>query len=149
MDETPWDNVLEGATLLVERLTQGHARGRVIVRTAEGWVAELTGAGRKISLQFARPGAPVLLGDYQLVLIYGCDYEPIGDEGRPKGWGKTLSLREGFHWDEQSLRETVLELLGVFRYVLGAAGAGVSLEDATRPAGVPLPIGRGRLRKKR
>jgi hypothetical protein len=148
-DITAWDQILEEATPILEQLTSGKLRGRVLLQTESGWGAEIGAHGRTVSLQFARPGGTVQLDDYQLVLIYGCDFRPLGDEGRPKGWAKVLNLQEGYHWDEQTLRETVLELLGIFRHVLGIDGSTARMVDATRVHAGPLRIATGRAHKKK
>jgi hypothetical protein len=115
----PWDTHLETITAKLDQMTDGKVRGRVVLLQEDGWIVEFRGAGRSITVQFGHPGLPdVMPGDYGRAIIYGCDYQPLGNEGRPVGFGKTLTLREGFKWDEEGIREVVLEAVGVLRYVL-------------------------------
>jgi hypothetical protein len=149
----PWDTILEGATALLDGLTGGSRSGRVVLRTARGWLAEFRSSGRTLTVQLSAPDTdlPSLLGDYHLALIYGAGFRPLGDEGRPRGFGKSLSLHEGFRWDEQTLREVVLETIGVLRFVFGVTDASTAaLDDATRiGSGLPRPaIPRPKLRRR-
>ncbi len=149
MPADSWDDLLEGATGLLDGLTGGSRSGRVAIRTEHGWVVDFRASGRAVSTQGAIPGdtLPRPLNDYQLAVLYGGGYRPTGNEGRPTGFVKTLTLGDGFRWDEQTLREIVLEALGILRFVLGAGDAAeASLENATR---APSILPRPKLRRRR
>jgi hypothetical protein len=107
------------------------------------------GAGRSVTAQFAHAdGTPPVPGDYALAVIYGCDFQPIGDEGRPSGFGKTLTYREGYSWDEQAVREVVLEAIGILRYVLGVHDASaVIFEDQSHMG--PLAAARSSVQRRK
>ena len=119
-----WDSHLEDITEALSISLDRGARGHVALETAVGWRAEFRAHGRTVSASLRhRDGAGGMPGDFARAVIYGCDYSPIGDEGRPDGFAKSLTVREGFGWDEQMLRELVLEVLGLVRHTLGAGSA--------------------------
>lgn len=137
-----WDTHLEDTTEALGAMLAGPVRGHVRLLSADGWTAEFRGHGRSVTAAFSHPqGAEVAPDDYRLAVLYGCEFSPAGDEGRPTGFVKTLSVREGFAWDEEMLREFVLEALGLFRFILHAGGAAAvrfeaTMRDApTRPEG--------------
>ena len=116
-----WDSHLEAVTTALSSALDGRTTGRVTLESVTGWTAEFRAHGRTVTTSFRhRTGASAVTGDYIRAVLYGCDFSPIGDEGRPSGFVKSLTVREGFGWDEQMLRELVLEALGLYRYVLGA-----------------------------
>jgi len=130
----PWDVHLEAVTSRLDQMTSGRVRGHVALRQDSGWIVEFRGAGRSLTVQFGHPrGAAAMPNDYGRAVIYGCDYSPVGNEGQPSGFGKTMTLREGFRWDEQSIREVALEAIGVLRFLLEVPDATqVTFADATR-----------------
>ncbi|MGD9934843.1 MAG: hypothetical protein AB7T37_14175 [Dehalococcoidia bacterium] len=126
-----WDVHLEAITAALCARFDGKARGRVNLETTAGWGAEFYARGRTVSASLRhRDGVGNMPGDYALAVIYGCDYSPMGDEARPSGFAKSLTVREGFGWDEQMLRDLVLEVLGLLRYALGAGAAADAKVDA-------------------
>jgi hypothetical protein len=147
----PWDTHLEAVTARLDELTAGTVRGRVALVQPGGWTLDCRGAGRAITFQFGHPAGPEAMpGDYGRAVIYGCSYSPLGNEGRPSGFGKTLSVREGFRWDEESIREQVLEAIGILRYVLGVSDpASVEFQDHTRQGPVAAARATVQRRKKR
>jgi hypothetical protein len=142
----PWDGHLEALTSRLVYLTGGSGRGSVVLLAAPACRMELSGNPRAVSVQLAGPPTPSL-DDYRLALLYGLGLHPVGDEGRPAAFAKTLTLHEGFAWDEQTLREIVLEGLAALRIILGAEDplAATIEEKAAPPRPLPLP----RRRKKR
>ena len=88
----------------------------------------------------------VHLNDYQLVLLYNTSFFAPA-VAHPRTFEKTLNLQEGYTWDEQTLRELVLELLGLFRLVLGVPVESLSAAESARPE--PRGIPRPRLPKRR
>ncbi len=145
----PWDEHLETLTGGLGALTAGARSGRFRLHSAPGWSAEFRAGQRSITigLQWAAPPAPRLT-DYQLVLLYGLGFHAPGQPPHPVTFSKVLSLHEGYHWDEQTLREIVLETLGILRHCLGAAAEGAAIEDTSRPAG-PLGFARSRAGRQR
>jgi hypothetical protein len=139
-----WDDHLEAATTRLEELTSGRRSGRVFVAQPEGWRAELRGQKRTVWTQVTWQGDPAALphlDDYRLVLAYGLSFHSP-DHGRPSSFTKQLTIQEGHHWDEQTLREVVLELLGLMRHVLGVPEeTPLEFDDQTR-SGPSLPLGK-------
>ncbi len=147
----PWDGHLEAITAKLEQMTSGRLRGRLVLSQSGGWTTEFRGAGRSITVQFGHAkGAAAAPGDYGLAIIYGCDFSPLGNEGKPIGFGKTLTVREGYGWDEQTIREVVLEGIGILRYILGVHdAASVVYEDHSRQGAVAMARQTVQRRKKR
>ena len=148
----PWDIHLEDTTDALGAMLVGAVRGHVRLLSPNGWTAELRGHGRSVTTSFSHPeGAEGIPDDYRLAVIYGCDFSPVGDEGRPTGFVKTLSVREGYGWDEEMLREFVLESLGLFRIALDAGDApDVRFEATMRDAPArPAGLRRGATRRKK
>lgn len=143
----PWDEQLESATALLDQLTGGGRSGRIFIHAPCDWRVEIRGSTRTVRIQAAYTGGRPDLDDYRLVVIYALGYHGPPAETHPATFTKQLSLHEGHHWDEQTLREIVLEALGLLRHVLGVpASADLRLDDQTRPApGLAL----GRLPKRR
>ena len=141
-----WDHVLERATATLVGLTGGRS-GAAVLRSA-AWEARFRADRRSVTVQLNSPSRmqPPRLNDYQLVLIYAADYE-VPDGASPAFFAKTLTLHEGFQWDEQSLREVVLEVLGIFRYVLGHEPTAVKFADESRPP--VLKVGRALAQRRR
>lgn len=147
----PWDRHLEAVTQKLDEMTHGKLRGRVTLQQDDGWIAEFRGAGRSLTVQVGHPaGHAAMPGDYGRAVIYGCDFIPIGNEGKPAAFGKTLTLREGYSWDEQAIREVVLETLGIIRYVLGVSRADdMTFYDHSRQGPVSLARQTVQRRKRR
>lgn len=132
----PWDPVLEALTLRLVDITSGHvARSCGVAWDDGGW---------RLRFKAHRRGMEVALGarrrldddelpsDYQLGLVYGLGFaESDGDAARPE-YIRGLQLREGGRWDEQTIREVVLESLGLLRYVLGCPGPDALSLDGVR-----------------
>jgi hypothetical protein len=148
-DADPWDPHLEAITEKIEQMTSGRLRGRMGLAQDGGWVVEFRGAGRSVTVQLSYGlGVAMPLGDYALAVVYGCGYQPIGDEGRPAGFGKTLTYREGYSWDEQNVREVVLEAIGIVRYVFGVSdAAAMTLLDHSRQG--PVAAARSTVQRRR
>jgi hypothetical protein len=145
----PWDGHLEAVTEKLEAMTSGRVRGRVVLVQRDGWIVEFRGAGRSLTIQYSHAGgADAMPGDYAKAIIYGCDYHPLGNEGRPVAIGKTLTLREGFKWDEQGVREVVLEALGLLRYTLGVGSPDeMEFQDHTRQG--PIAVAKSTVQRRR
>ena len=149
----PWDTHLESATAALERLTSGSRSGRLLIREPGGWQAEIRGAKQTVRVQIssqAGQARALRLDDYRLVVAYGLGYHPPPGDSQAGTFTKQLSLHEGYHWDEQTLREIVLEVLGLLRHVMGVPpDAALAVEDASRQAST-LAFSRGTLpRRKR
>lgn len=129
----PWDGDLEAITAALVAGAAGQRTGVVRATADNGWRADFSATRRSVTVILAPvpdvtlPPAP---GDYQLALIYGLDYQAVDDAPDHRSFAKTLTLREGFRWDEESLREIVLEGLGLLRHALGASA--ITTEDYTR-----------------
>ena len=134
----PWDVHLEAVTQKLDQLIGGRLRGRVALIQAGGWSLEFRGSGRTLTVQLGNAmGVDAVPGDYARAIIYGCGFYPLGNEGRPDGFGKSLSMREGSRWDEESIREQVLEAIGILRYALGVPEASsVEFGDYTHKGAV-------------
>lgn len=146
MGETEaWDEHLEAGTAALDRLASGRS-GEFWFRSST-WHARLRGTRKTVNihLQFGGEAQGVRLNDYQLVLLYGVNYTSSSG-AYPSAFAKTLSLQEGYQWDEQTLREIVLELLGLLRYGLGVEAAAITFQDVSRD-GPRLP--RPHLHKRR
>jgi hypothetical protein len=129
----PWDGDLETITAALVAGAAGHRTGVIRATADNGWRADFSATRRSVTVLLApAPGAPPppAPGDYQLALIYGLDYQAVDDAPPPRSFAKTLSLREGFRWDEESLREIALEGLGLLRHALGASA--ITTDDQTR-----------------
>lgn len=141
----PWDTHLEAITGALAAILERGERGHCGLRAESGWTADLRAHGRSVTVSLRHPsGHEAMPGDYARAVVYGCDYSPIGDEGRPAGFIKTLTVRDGFGWDEQMLRELVLEALGLYGLVLGGGDpGGIAFQAEVRERSAPP------LRKKR
>lgn len=131
----PWDADLEAITAALVAGAAGGRSGVVRAIGDSGWRADFSATPRSLTILLAPqpgPGLPPAPGDYQLAIIYGLDYQAVDTRAPSRSFAKTLSLREGFRWDEESLREAALEGLGLLRHVFGAAA--ITTEDATRPS---------------
>jgi len=127
-----WDAHLEDITGALGAMLGDTVRGHATLSATGGWTAGFRAHGRSVTASLRhRDGASAAPGDYALALLYGCDYSSVADEGRPAGFAKTLTVRDGFGWDEQMLREFVLEVLGLFRFALGNPDATNARFDAT------------------
>jgi hypothetical protein len=145
----PWDPHLEAVTERLDRMTSGKLRGRVALVHPESWTLDCRGAGRSLTFQFAHAsGTAFELDDYARAVVYSGGWQPLGNEGRPIGFGKTLSLRDGFHWDEESIREQVLEAIGVMRYLLAVPDpASVEFQDHSRQG--PIAVAKSSVQRRR
>jgi hypothetical protein len=131
----PWDPVLEAVTLRLAEVTAGHlARGCAITWDDGGWQLRFRGHRKALDSGIAATadlGTDEPLSDYQLSIIYGLGFGAVGSEPRRPDFVRGLKLREGGRWDEQTLREVVLESLAILHYVLGCPGpAALSLKGA-------------------
>jgi hypothetical protein len=151
MPSDAWDALLERLTETLVELTAGRKTGFVTVRAAQGWLARVAATKRTVSVQVeADPatGMQVPLDDYQRVLLFGLEYQPFREWPPADSYAKSLTIKEGYEWDEQTLREIALEALGILRYVLGIADAGgIELSEnlrAPRAAAVTRRVRRPR-----
>jgi hypothetical protein len=146
-----WDDHLEAATVRLEDLTSGRRSGRLFIAQAEGWRAEIRGQKRSVWMQVTWQGDPAALpqlDDYRLVLAYGLSFH-TPDPGRPSSFTKQLNIQEGYKWEEQTLREVVLELLGLMRHVLGVGvETTLAFDDQTR-TGPSLSLAREKMTRRR
>ncbi len=141
-----WDSHLEAITTALGAMLDGKARGPARLESETGWSAEFRAHGRTVSTSLRhRDGTEGMPGDYARAVLYGCDFSPIGDEGRPAGFVKSMTVREGFGWDEQMLRELVLEVLGLFRFTLAAGEAAESRVEVGAPGHSEAQLRRRRL----
>ncbi|MFN0146590.1 MAG: hypothetical protein ACKVT1_08775 [Dehalococcoidia bacterium] len=145
----PWDEHLEAATGLLDGLTGGGRGGRLFIQAPGDWHLEMRGTKRTVWVQVAGGAGQHLVDDYRLVLVYSLGYHAPPGEAHPTTFTKQLSLQEGYNWDEQTLREIVLEALGLLRHVFSVpASARLQLDDQTRPA-AGLSLARGKLPRRR
>lgn len=138
LETEAWDALLERLTAQLAGFASG--RGGTGALESPTWTAHVQADRRSVAvrLQLAADNQE-RLDDYQLVLIYSAGYDP-GRGYPPVSFSRGMTLREGFQWDEQSLREVVLELLGIFRHVLKVEVASLSLAaPVTRPT---VPVAR-------
>lgn len=144
----PWDSAVEQLTALANAMSDGRG-GRGVLVAGDAWRMEVRATRKDIAVVIRprAPGARPRLDDYQLVLIYGCGYQPLGAEGQPEGFAKSLGLKPGFQWDEQTLREVLLEAVALHRHVLGVQPAGLEVIDETRSARIPIGRPPGRRRR--
>jgi hypothetical protein len=130
----PWDVHLEAVTAALNAVTGGSRGGVVSVHGARGWRAEFRASRRSVTalLGPTNDAAPSL-SDYRLAILYGLQFEPLG-EPPPTSFAKTLTVQEGYRWDEQMIREVVLEAIAALRLVLGEDDAAAArFIDETRP----------------
>lgn len=141
-----WDELLETATTALDRLASGRS-GEFWLRSGT-WHARLRATRKTVNthIQFGGAAPGIRLNDYQLVLLYGVNYTSSAG-AYPSAFAKTLSLQDGYQWDEQSLREVVLEVLGLLRYALAVPADGLSTQDVSRDD--PRGLARARLPKRR
>lgn len=147
----PWDATLEGVTAALGRFTAG-PDGEVRVGSAAGWNVAFQAHRRTVSIAIWYAGAAPgpRLDDYRLVLLYGLDFHPAHDDPRTNVLRKTLTIQEGWTWDEQTLREVVLETLGLLRHVLGVpAEPPLTLFEEAPRAGPVRSLTRGKLPARR
>ncbi|OAI43765.1 hypothetical protein AYO38_02520 [bacterium SCGC AG-212-C10] len=115
-----WDEQLEAMTANLVAMAEG--RGTPCgVRTDNGWRVVIGANKSSATIELtADAAADPGLDDYELVVIYGLSFHV------PKPWPATptfrkrLTLQDGYSWEEQTLREVVLETLGLVRHVLHA-----------------------------
>ena len=113
----PWDVHLEALTAGLSGLAEGARTGKYRLTTASSWFAEFRASGRSVHIGFQWNGpTPPVLSDYQLVVIYGLGFHAPGQPARPVAFAKTLTLHEGFHWDDQTLRELAESIDDVGRW---------------------------------
>jgi hypothetical protein len=142
----PWDDILEAATGALNGLVGGSRTGSFRL-SAPAWDVEMRAHRRDVVVQFVAKSPPVQLDDYRLAVLYGCSLRPLGDLGSLRGFGKSLQVKAPHTWDEQMLREVVLEAVGLLRYILGAEDRStVSASDNTRAVSPLLARARGRRR---
>ena len=147
MGETEgWDALLESLTASMVGFTGGK-HGEAFLRSP-GWQARFRANRRTViaELSSGQAGPNPRLNDYQLVFLYAVDYT-TPDPGRPHTFHKNLTLKEGYQWDEQTLREFVLECLGLFRYVFACDSGSLAFEETSRTVVPNLP--RPRLPRRR
>ncbi len=147
----PWDATLEGVTASLCRFTTG-PDGEVRVQSPAGWNVAFQARRRTVAIAIWYAGAPPgpRLDDYRLVLLYGLDFHPAHDDPRSNVLRKTLTTREGWSWDEQTLREVVLETLGLLRHILGVPeDQSLKLLEEVASAGPVRSLARGKLPARR
>ena len=131
---SPWDLHLEPVTQSLARFTAGGAAGRATLAANDGWQVQFRGSRKSVSVQIARPQSSAPLDDYELVILYGLEYDAPGTPANPLLFAKTLSIRDGFGWDEQTLREVVLEALGILAVVFRLTNADAfAFSETTEP----------------
>jgi hypothetical protein len=112
-----WDDALERVTAALVRLAGGREAGSIAVH-AGGWATEFRLTRRTVTVYLAPNAAGESLTDYQLAIVYGLQFHALREWPPPTAFAKNLTIKEGYRWDEQMLREVALEALAIVRLTL-------------------------------
>jgi len=147
-----WDDALERVTAALVTLGGGQAAGSATVHAAT-WAAEFRMTKRTVTVYLAPNATPPdrALSDYELAIVYGLQFHALREWPPPaSAFAKAMSIDEGYRWDEQMLREVVLEALGALRHVLSPDPAAEPSLDVDIKAQAPrMASVTGKLKRKK